>query len=127
LSDLESALLTKASASLEQARLLLDAGHSDGAADRAYYAMFHAASALLARQGLSFSSHRALLSAFGKELAKSGVVERKYHRMLISAFDLRQTADYGAQATVEPAEARDAYQSAIEFLAMVRARLQGPH
>jgi uncharacterized protein (UPF0332 family) len=125
LSDLESLLMAKASASLEQARLLFDAGHFDGAVDRAYYAMFHAASALLARQGLRFSSHRALLAAFGKELAKTGDVERKYHRILLSAFDLRQTADYGAQTAVDASEARDACQAAIDFLAMARTRLEG--
>jgi len=63
LSTLESALLAKADAALEQADLLLKAGHPDGAADRCYYSMFHAASALLASKGLQYTSHRAVLAA----------------------------------------------------------------
>jgi len=74
LSTLESALLAKADAALEQADLLLKAGHPDGAADRCYYAMFHAASALLASKGLQYTSHRAVLAAVGKELVQPGLL-----------------------------------------------------
>lgn len=123
MSDLESLLIAKASASLEQAKLLLDAGHFDGAADRAYYAMFHAASAMLTRRGMRFTSHRALLSAFGKELAKTGEVDPRYHSMLISAFDLRQTADYAAETGVDTEQARDVCQAATDFVSMATARL----
>jgi uncharacterized protein (UPF0332 family) len=45
--------LTKAGQKLEAARADLDARRFDDAASRAYYAMFHAARALLASRSLS--------------------------------------------------------------------------
>ena len=116
-------MLARADASLEQARILLDAGHCDGAADRAYYAMFHAASALLLRRGMTFRSHHAVHAAFGREFAKAGLVEHRYHRMLINAFDLRQEADYASQAEVDPTASRRACENAKDFVEMVRAFL----
>jgi uncharacterized protein (UPF0332 family) len=121
------ALMEKASATLEQARLLLGARHYDGAADRAYYAMFYAASALLAQRGLQFRSHQGVHSAFGKEFAKAGAVDVKYHRMLLNAFELRQIADYGPQAKTIAATAKRVCDSAADFVSMAQALMEeGP-
>lgn len=68
----QSELLEKAARSLEAARLLLDEDHSDFAASRAYYAMFYAAEAMLEGEELAFSSHAAVVAAFGREFAKTG-------------------------------------------------------
>jgi uncharacterized protein (UPF0332 family) len=54
--------------------MLADGGFARGAASRAYYAMFSAARALLLSQGLDFSSHSAVIAAFGQHFAKSGRV-----------------------------------------------------
>lgn len=51
-------MMEKAGTALVSAPLLLDAGDSDGAASRAYYAMFDAASAALAWAGATESSGR---------------------------------------------------------------------
>ena len=119
-----TALLEKAFATLEQAQLLLDAGHNDGASDRAYYAMFYAASALLAQRGSQFRSHQGLHAAFGKEFAKSRAIDPKYHRKLLSAFELRQLADYGPQATISQGTAKNACDAASEFLAVVQSHMR---
>jgi len=65
-------LLPKADESLSGARVLLDKGFRDFSASRSYYAMFYAAEAALLAHGLTFSSHKAVIAAFGKEFVKSG-------------------------------------------------------
>ncbi|NQE36891.1 HEPN domain-containing protein [Microcoleus asticus] len=62
-------LLLKARQSLSAARLLLNNGFPDYAASRAYYAMFYIAEAFLDGEGMSFSSHAAVIGAFGREFA----------------------------------------------------------
>jgi uncharacterized protein (UPF0332 family) len=119
-----SALLEKAFATLEQAQLLFEAGHYDGASDRAYYAMFYGASALLAQRGLQFRSHQGIHAAFGKEFAKSGLIDPKYHRKLLDAFELRQLADYGPQATIGQGTAGKACDAASKFLAVVQSHMR---
>jgi len=56
--------------------------------------MFYIAEAFLAGRGLSFSSHSAVIAAFGRELAKTGLLPADYHRMLIDAQDTRIIGDY---------------------------------
>jgi uncharacterized protein (UPF0332 family) len=60
-------ILDKAGSSLEASKLLARQGYLDFAASRAYYAMFYTAEALLLQRGLSFSSHSAVIAAYGKE------------------------------------------------------------
>lgn len=77
----------------------------DFAVSRAYYAMFYAAEALLAGQGLSFSKHSAVHAAFGQHFAKLGLVPTEMHRFLLDASDARTVGDYdvGPALTAEDA------------------------
>lgn len=94
------ALLAKARESKQAAQVLRREGYLNFAASRAYYAMFYAVEALLLERGLSFSSHAAVISAFGREFAKSGDLDARFHRQLIDAQDLRNVGDYDIQANL---------------------------
>jgi uncharacterized protein (UPF0332 family) len=73
-------LLKKSRDSLHAARLLLQEEMYDFSASRSYYAMFYAVQALLFSRDLSFSKHSAVIDAFGREFAKSGIVPVELHR-----------------------------------------------
>lgn len=62
---------------------------------RAYYSMFYIAQAFLEGEGMAFSKHSAVISAFGREFAKTQRVTVEFHRYLIEAQALRTTGDYG--------------------------------
>ncbi len=64
--------LNRANSSLQSARILLTSGFADDAASRAYYAAFHAASALLLSQDLEFGSHTGVLRAISLHFVKTG-------------------------------------------------------
>ena len=110
-------LLNKARTSLQAARLLHEDGFLDFAASRAYYAMFYAAEALLLNRGLSFSSHSAVIAAFGKEFAKGGAMDARFHRYLIDAQDLRVAGDYGTEATITSAQVDEVLLRAEDMIA----------
>jgi uncharacterized protein (UPF0332 family) len=61
----QTALLRKAGESRRAAQLLATNELLDFAASRAYYTMFYVAEAFLLNEGLTFSSHAAVISAFG--------------------------------------------------------------
>ena len=65
--------LAKARQDLRTARLNMEAGAYDGAANRAYYSAFHAARALLGSQGLITRKHSGVLSLFELHFAKGGL------------------------------------------------------
>lgn len=119
-------LLRKAQRYLESARLLREAGDRDSAVSRTYYAAFYVAEVLLDALGLSFSSHRAVISAFGQEFAKTGRLDARFHRLLISAFEKRQRADYLADAGLDDMEVAQLIADAESFASAARAWLQGP-
>ena len=121
--DLAAGLLDKATRAIATAERLLQGGDADVAVARAYYAMFYVAEAFLAERGLRFSKHAGVHGAFGEHFAKPGVLDAKYHRWLLAAFEKRITADYGVEETVEADEARILIQQAREFLQEARRSL----
>lgn len=58
------AMLRKARRYIVSAEALRERGDLDSAISRLYYAMFYCAEAFLRARGHSFSSHRAVISAF---------------------------------------------------------------
>src|SRR5689334_16776559 len=77
------------------AKVLIDGGFIRFSAAQSYYTIFYLAQALLLSKGLTFSSHSAVVAAYGKEFAKTGLLESKFHRYIIDAQQLRQTGHYG--------------------------------
>lgn len=73
------AFIAKARRSLEAASRLARDGDHDFAASRAYYAMFYAATAVLATRGLRFSRHSALIAGFGQNLVATGQFSAEHH------------------------------------------------
>jgi uncharacterized protein (UPF0332 family) len=118
-------LLLKASQSLSAAKLMLDSGYPDYAASRAYYAMFYIAEAFLEGEGLSFSKHSAVISAFGREFARTGRVPVKFHQFLIRSQELRNAGDYGEIDAVTVNQAADSIAQAEEFLELAESSI-GP-
>jgi uncharacterized protein (UPF0332 family) len=110
------ALLEKAKRSRKAASRLLKDGDVDFAASRAYYALFYIAEALLLAHGLSFSTHAAVIANFGKEFAKSGLLNPKFHKYLIDAQDRRNVGDYSIRDAVSKEQAEEMLDWVKEFL-----------
>jgi len=85
--------------------------------------MFYAAEALLLSQNLAFSSHGAVQAAFGKNFAKAGLVDTKFHRDLLLAFQVRQAGDYEPTPSVSPERAGELITQAKEFIEMAEHHL----
>jgi len=88
------AMLKKARQKLAAARKDMEFGFFGEASSRAYYAAFHAVSAVLAHHGLAFSSHAQTLAAFNRQFVKTAVFPTDTFRKLQRLFEDRQVADY---------------------------------
>lgn len=113
-------LLEKAERAIQAADVLLTASGPEFAAGRAYYAMFYTAEALLHERDQTFSKHGALHAAYGKEFSKTGLLDPKFHRWLINAFDLRLQEDYDAETLVSGKRVEEMLEQARTFLAAAR-------
>ncbi|MEI6209143.1 MAG: HEPN domain-containing protein [Desulfuromonadales bacterium] len=109
-------LINQAKESLEAARILNSCGYHGFAASRAYYSMFYIAEAFLLGKQMVFSSHAAVIAAFGKELAKTGEVPTEFHRFLIRGMEVRHTGDYDSNKGVTSEETEEQLKRAEQFL-----------
>jgi uncharacterized protein (UPF0332 family) len=101
----QSALLQKARDNIRAAKLLAEDELYDISISRAYYAMFYVAEAFLSGEGLTFSKHSAVISAFGKHFAKTEKLPAKFHRYLIEGENSRNVADYDTEGGLSKDEA----------------------
>jgi len=121
----EHLLFKRAQDNLEAARIMIAENFSNIAASRAYYAMFYVAEALLMTRGLTFSSHSAVIAAYGREFARFKDLDPKFHRYLIIAQNARLIGDYGVEKNVSADEASQIVEWAEEFLSAAETYLGG--
>lgn len=100
--------LDKARSDLSNARNDLEHGFFRGAANRAYYAVFHTASAALLWLDVERTRYSGVQSAFGERLVKSGIIEPEYSTVYVEARKIREEQDYDLEAA--PLTAQDALQ-----------------
>lgn len=109
-------LLKKAYKSLQAAKLLLKNDLTDFAVTRTYYTMFYVAQAFLLSKNLSFSSHKAVIFAFGREFVKTKIIPVEYHRFLIDTQIKRNEADYDISPIISHEEAQEMIHNAETML-----------
>jgi uncharacterized protein len=122
----QAALLKKARDSLRGAKLLAEDGLYDFAASRAYYTMFYIAETLLLGEGLSFSKHTAVIAAFGRRFARTGMVPAEFHRCLIDGQDMRTVGDYGTGPGLTMAQAAEQIARAERFVDLADQLIRPP-
>jgi uncharacterized protein (UPF0332 family) len=113
-------LLDKAARAIHAAETLLQADDVEFATGRAYYAMFYVAEALLNEKGLRFRRHSRIHAAFGMQFIKSNLLDAKFHRWLLDAFDQRIQGDYGLETTPTSDDVARMIEQAREFLQEAR-------
>jgi uncharacterized protein (UPF0332 family) len=92
--DLISYRLARANETMEDARILANAGRWNACVNRLYYACFYVVSALLVRHGLSSSKHTGVRSLFNKHYVKTGKIPKDLARIYNDLFERRQEGDY---------------------------------
>jgi len=117
--------LRKANAALASAKRDLDAGDLDGAANRLYYAMFHAARAALLSIGEPAQGrHGVIIAQFGLHFCKDGPLSTELGRAINEAQELRIEGDYGA-GTPDATEVAAYVAKAEQFVAAVKSIVSG--
>lgn len=91
--------------------------------NRAYYAMFYAALAILAATGYETSKHAGALSLFDKHFIKTGILPKEMSKFIHTAFDMRQTGDYEDKVEFSSAKAQEILDFAIQFVTAIEKKL----
>jgi hypothetical protein len=109
-------LIKRANRYLKSAEILLVEGDYESSVSRTYYAMFYAAQAALLTKNLSSSSHKGVISEFGKHFIKTGIFPREMGRELNRAFEKRQLGDYEYTFVISEDEAEEVLANGKKFV-----------
>lgn len=116
-------LMIKATQAASSASNLLGDGDTDGACNRAYYAMFDSARAALIQAGQQVGkTHKGVLTLFSEQFVKTGAVTKEVGKSLKKAETFRYVADYDS-ASVDLSDAQELVTLAQDFVNLVRSDL----
>lgn len=116
--------LERAREDLATARDNIGQGYFRAAVNRAYYAVFHMASAALFSQGIQRSKHSGIESAFSQFLVKPGYIEPEFSRFYQQARRQREEADYAEMVNIDQTTAQQTVTNAERFVSRVEQFLQ---
>ena len=116
--------MEKAHMDLNAAKLNYEAGFYDASTNRSYYAIFHAARAVLMLNGQDYKKHSGVIAFFNRDYIKTELLERKLGLILHDAFEIRTDCDYEDFYVVAKEDVEKQLESAEYFLSKVEAYLQ---
>lgn len=97
----------QAQRSLASAKLLINAGDFEGAANRTYYAVFHGMRSILALDEKDFSKHSGVISYFRREYIKTGKFPVEASVIIGEAFNIRSDSDYDDEYDIAEEEIKE--------------------
>lgn len=106
----------KAHCFLAQADEMYSMKHWDLAANRYYYACYHAVQGLFISDEVSSHTHSGMISLFGLHYVKTGKVDLSCGSFLSRMVQLRQKADYNCMYDVSENDVKDFVQLARNFI-----------
>ncbi|MBQ7372482.1 MAG: HEPN domain-containing protein [Blautia sp.] len=104
---------------LKSAMLLRDANIYKGANNRAYYAVFHAITAIHGLKGVAYKRHKDAIANFNKEYVKTGIFPREIGRKIAGVEEIRHASDYDDFYITTLDEVDEQIATAEEFIGLV--------
>ena len=113
--------LKKARETYEEISILTGANRWSGAANRLYYAVFHAVSALLIHDGIQVNSHKGSHATFNLHYIKTGILPIEFGRLYNQLQTMREESDYNCVYDVEPEELQSRIEPARQLIDAIEA------
>ena len=108
----------------EEAKVLIQTGRLLGAVNRVYYAIFHAAKAVLATEKLESSKHSGVIALFHKEFVHTGKIEKEYGEIIDEAFRSRSKSDYIDYTTFDQETVTSLFKDCEAFLERTKSFIE---
>lgn len=111
--------MEKARNTLCEVETLIENNLWNGAANRLYYAVFHAVSALLIHDGHQVSTHQGSHALFGLHYIKSEKLPAEFGRLYSQLQTMREESDYNCIYDVTPEELTEKIDPAKRLIAAI--------
>jgi uncharacterized protein (UPF0332 family) len=100
-----------------------DGGFLSAATSRLYYAAFYTVKALLVFNGIQTKTHAATLGQFSQHFLKTGIIDKKYVKLLSELFDNRQEGDYEERVVFEEESVRSCFEQVREMIEKIESEI----
>ena len=117
--DLVLYRIETAKSDLRTAAMLLMQKEYWAANNRAYYAIFHAITAIHALDGNAYKRHKEVLAKFNKDYVRTEIFPKSFGRKIIEAEDIRHASDYDDFYIATREEAQEQIGTAEELILLV--------
>lgn len=117
--DLVLYRIETAKSDLRTANMLLMQKEYRAANNRAYYAIFHAITAIHALDGNAYKRHKEVLAKFNKDYVRTEIFPKSFGRKIIEAEDIRHASDYDDFYIATREEAQEQIGTAEELILLV--------
>lgn len=117
--DLMKYRMESAKSDLKSAKILIEAEAYKAANNRAYYAIFHAISAMHALDGKAYKRHKDALGSFNREYVKTEIFPREIGKKISRAEEIRHASDYDDFYIATREKSEEQIETAEELIKMV--------
>lgn len=108
---------------LAAAKSLIDAESYKSAANRSYYAIFHAMRAVLAFDDIDMKHHSGIISEFRRLYIKTNIFDTRLSHIISVLFNIRTDSDYDDFFVISKEEVSEQIQNAEYFLNEIKEYL----
>ena len=112
--------LSKSDEAMEDALLNSSQARWNAAANRLYYSLFHALTALFVSDGIPVRSHSGMKVKFGKEYVLTGKASEEEGKLLSQMETMRERADYDATFTTSESVIRERTESVRNMIQHIK-------
>lgn len=112
--------LSKSDEAMEDALLNSSQARWNAAANRLYYSLFHALTALFVSDGIPVRSHSGMKVKFGKEYVLTGKDSEEEGKLLSQMETMRERADYDATFTASESVIRERTESVRNMIQHIK-------
>lgn len=116
--------MDKARKFLSQADEMMGLEYWDLAANRYYYACFHAVQALFVHDGISSHTHSGLLSLFGLHYIKTGKIPAEIGYFMSTMEQIRKKGDYNCKVEVTENEVKEMSVPSRKLIGAIQALME---
>lgn len=115
----------KSENTLQELRVAIENEQWSMAANRLYYALFHAVTALLVKDSHPVNTHRGIKTALGEHYVLTGKLSGDDGRLFAQMATLRERADYDCVFKVSKEQVQVLVEQSDSFLAKIKLLLVG--
>lgn len=116
--------MVQANDTIELAKFLIDSNRLTVAVNRIYYGLYYSITALAIKNQFETSKHAQLIGWFNKAYIATGIIDKRFGKILRNAYQNRTKGDYDAFVTFDKEGVVAMYFEMIDFIKEIQKLIE---